>query len=105
MSFLVNQGIKPQKQQFVGVSVTHRCRGFLDEICGAASSAVLSKFWLRAQFEPTWCTSYSEFDISFENFQKKRNGSKLSKRCLLRISIQNFFQIWKIFFKNGQKYV
>jgi hypothetical protein len=34
-----------------------RCRGFLNEICRAASSAVLSarklKFWLPASFEPT----------------------------------------------------
>jgi hypothetical protein len=58
-------------------------RGFLDEIWGAASSAVWSarklKFWLPASFEPTWCTSYSEFwnslktqesnfEICFENF-------------------------------------
>jgi hypothetical protein len=39
-------------------SVTRRCRGFLDEIWGAASSAVLSarklKFWHHASFEPTW---------------------------------------------------
>jgi hypothetical protein len=67
----------------------------LDEICGAASSAVLNarklKFWLQASLEPTWCTSYSEFlnfeiplktqeskkfEISFENFQKMQDGSK-----------------------------
>jgi hypothetical protein len=53
------------------------------------------------------------FEISFENFQKKLDGSKFGKRCLLKISIQNFFQIWKIlnflqenlefFLKKGQK--
>jgi hypothetical protein len=46
-------------------SVTRRCRRFLDEISGAASSAVLSarklKFWLPTIFEPTCCTLYSEF--------------------------------------------
>jgi hypothetical protein len=96
-------------------SVTQRCRGFLDEIWGAACSAVLSarklKFWLQASFEPTWCTLYSEFwnfeiplktqesknfEISFGNFQKMLDGSKFGKRCLLGISIQNFFQFWKI---------
>jgi hypothetical protein len=54
---------------------------FLNEICGAASSAVLSarklKFWLQASFEPTWCTSFEillktqeskKIKISFENF-------------------------------------
>jgi hypothetical protein len=69
-------------------SVTRPCRGFLDEIWGAAGSAVLGarklKFWLQASFKPTWCTSYSEFwnleiplktqesnkfNISFGNFQ------------------------------------
>jgi hypothetical protein len=36
------------------------------------------------------------FEISFENFQKMLDGLKFGKRFLLRISIQNFFQIWKI---------
>jgi hypothetical protein len=86
----------------------------LDEILGAASQAVLSarklKFWLKVSFEPNWCTSYSEFlnfeillktqeskifEISFENFQKMLDGSKFCKRCLLRISIQNFFRFGK----------
>jgi hypothetical protein len=77
------------------------CRGFLDEIWGAASSAVLSarklKFWLQASFEPTWCTSYSEFwnfeiplktqestnfEISVENSQKLLDGSKSGKSKL-----------------------
>jgi hypothetical protein len=35
------------------------------------------------------------FEIS-TNFQKMLNGSKCAKRCLLGISIQNFYQIWKI---------
>jgi hypothetical protein len=35
-------------------------------------------------------------EISFENFQKMLDGSKFGKRSLLGISIQNFFQIWKI---------
>jgi hypothetical protein len=96
-------------------SVTRRCRRFLDEICGAASSAVLSarklKFWLQASFEPTWCTSYSKFwnfeihlkiqesksfEIIFENFQKMLDGSKFGKRFILGISIQKYFQFWKI---------
>jgi hypothetical protein len=107
-------------------SVTRRC-WFLDETWGAASSVVLSarklKFWLPASFEPTWCTSYSvfwnfeialktqeskNFEISLENFQKMLDGPKFGKRCLLEISIQNFFQIWKIlnswiFLKNRSK--
>jgi hypothetical protein len=43
------------------------------------------------------------------------DGSKFGKKCLLEITIQNFFQIWKIliffkenlefFFKKGQKFV
>jgi hypothetical protein len=37
-----------------------------------------------------------KFEINFENFQKMLDGSKIGKRCLLKISIQNFFQIWKI---------
>jgi hypothetical protein len=41
--------------------------GFFDEIWCTVSSAVLSarklKFWSPASFEPTWCTSYSEFEI------------------------------------------
>jgi hypothetical protein len=36
------------------------------------------------------------FEISFENFQKMLDGSKFGKRCLLGISFQNYFQIWKI---------
>jgi hypothetical protein len=56
-----------------------------------------------------------KFGISFENFQKKLVGSKFGKKCLLGISIQNFFQIWNIlnflkenlefFLKKGQKFV
>jgi hypothetical protein len=42
------------------------------------------------------------FEISFENFQKMLGGSKFGKRCLLGISIQNFFRIGK-FFKKNQK--
>jgi hypothetical protein len=42
---------------------------------------------------------------SFENFKKVLNGSKFDKRCLLRISIQNFFQILAVFLKKGQKFV
>jgi hypothetical protein len=57
-------------------SVTRHCRGFLDEIWGAASSAVLSarklKFWLPASFEPTWCTSYSEFWNSFKKLRSPK---------------------------------
>jgi hypothetical protein len=54
-------------QDFSGrlLSEFQRCRRFLDEIRGAASSAVFSarklKFRLIASFEPTCCTSYSEF--------------------------------------------
>jgi hypothetical protein len=74
-------------------SVTCRCRPyreFLNKIWGAASSAVLGarklKFWLPASFEPTWCTSYQNFEIllktqelknfeiSFESFQKMLDG-------------------------------
>jgi hypothetical protein len=61
-------------------SVTLRCQRFLDEIRGAASSAVLSarklKFWLHASFEPTWCTSYSEFrnfEIPLKTQELKKN--------------------------------
>jgi hypothetical protein len=56
-----------------------------------------------------------KIEISFENFQKLLDGSKFGKRCLLRISIQNFFQIWEIlnflkenldfFLKKGQNFV
>jgi hypothetical protein len=45
-------------------SVIRLYRRFLDEIRGAASSAVFSsrklKFRLPATFKPTWCTSNSE---------------------------------------------
>jgi hypothetical protein len=70
-------------------------------IWGAASSAVLNvrklKFWLQASFEPNLCTSYSEFwnfeiplktqeskkiEISFENFQKMLDGSKIFKNLV-----------------------
>jgi hypothetical protein len=37
-----------------------------------------------------------KIDISFENFKKMLDGSKYGKRCLLRISVQIFFQVWKI---------
>jgi hypothetical protein len=93
-------------------SNTRRCCGFLDEIWGATSSAVLSarklQFWLQASFEPTWCTSIPQtilrilkFWNSFENsgvkkFWKMLDGSKFGKRCFLGIPIQNCFQIWKI---------
>jgi hypothetical protein len=62
-------------------------------------------FWLQASFEPTHTQNFEIllktqeskiFEISFENFQKMQNGSKFGKRCLLGISIQIFFQIWKI---------
>jgi hypothetical protein len=56
-----------------------------------------------------------KFEISFENFQNMLDGSKFGKRRLLRISIQNLFQIWKnlnfleenleIFLKKDQKFV
>jgi hypothetical protein len=34
-----------------------------------------------------------KFEISFENFQNMLDGSTIGKRCLLRISIQNYFQL------------
>jgi hypothetical protein len=72
-------------------------------------SAKKLKFWLQASFEPTWCTSYSNFEIplktreskyfeiSFENFQKILDGSKFGKRCFLGISIQIFFRFGKFY--------
>jgi uncharacterized membrane protein len=37
-----------------------------------------------------------KLEISFENFKKIIDDSKFGRRFLLQISIQNFFQIWKI---------
>jgi hypothetical protein len=34
--------------------------------------------------------------IIFENSNKMLDGSNFNKSCLLKSSIQNFFQIWKI---------
>jgi hypothetical protein len=52
---------KNKKKPFCHAALT----AVLDEIQGAASSAVLSarklKFWQQASFKPIWCTSYSEF--------------------------------------------
>jgi hypothetical protein len=36
-----------------------------------------------------------EMKISFEIFQKMLDSSNFGKKCLLEISIQNFFPIWK----------
>jgi hypothetical protein len=69
--FMPKKRVKSEKK----ISVCHVC-GFLDEIWGAASSAVLNvrklKFWLPASFEPTWCTSYSEFWNSFKKLRSQK---------------------------------
>jgi hypothetical protein len=102
----------------------------LDEICRAASSAVLSarklKFWLSASFEPTWCPSYSEFGNfeipsknsgvkklknHFENFTKMLDSSNFDKSCHLESSIQiwiilNFrYENLEFLLKKGQIFV
>jgi hypothetical protein len=73
-------------------------------------SARKLKFWLQASFEPTWCTSYSEFrnfeiplktqkstnfEISFENFQKMLDGSKLGKDAFWEVLFRTFFRFRK----------
>jgi hypothetical protein len=65
------------------------------------------KFWLQASLEPTWCTSYSnfeiplktqeskKFEISFENFQKMIDCSKFGKRCLWKFLFKTFSDLEK----------
>jgi hypothetical protein len=98
--------VKTSLERKKNPSVTRRCQRLLDENWAAASSAMLSarklKFRLPASFEPTWCTSYSEFwnfEIPLKTQESKilKSVLKTFKKCYMA---QNLVKdaFWKSLF-------